>query len=315
MACVKCHELLPKMTNKLILNYLGDAVIYSSDLQILDCPTEWLNSDLIHFHSLRLQNEPHLVIGSDTKSGKDNATDSSGEHHPNIDCLFLDPTVISFLMHQLDESDEDEVSSLTLAWKLPPPNNDAKQQQQQQHEIKRIFVPINDQHKSSHMAYTPGQYAGGTHWSLLVIDIIITSTSEHKTKPEILFYSFDSHRGYNISAAKAVANKMYSVIQQHYTSLQRDGLSTVNVIDCEALQQNNDYDCGLYTLGFAEALLRHSNESVNGSNNGLLDEKAIESAFTSYMNDMGGKVNFASNLRRRIGDDIRKLALEYQQSK
>lgn len=291
------------MANKLILNYLGDAVIYSSDLQLLDCPTEWLNSDLIHFHFLRLQNEPHLVVGSDKKSG----------NNSNIDCLFLDPTVISYIMQQLDEDDEDEVSNLILAWKLPPQNNDVKQQQQ--HEIKRIFVPINDQHKSSHMSYTPGQYAGGTHWSLLVIDIIINSTSENnEAKPELLFYSFDSHRGYNISAAKAVANKMYSLFQQQYSSLQKDGVTNVNVIDCEALQQNNGYDCGLYTLGFAEALLRLSNESGSGSNNGLLDEKTIESAFASYMNDMGGQVHFASNLRRRIGDDIRKLALEYQHS-
>lgn len=305
----RMSELLPKMTNKLILNYLGDAVIYSSDLQLLDCPTEWLNSDLIHFHFLRLQNEPHLVVGSDTKLGKGK--------HPNIDCLFLDPTVISFIMHQLDESDEDEVSNLILAWKLPPPNNDSKQQQQQHHyEIKRIFVPINDQHKSSYMSYTPGQYAGGTHWSLLVIDIIITATPKNdEAKPEVQFYSFDSHRGCNISAANAVASKMYSLFQQHYSSLEKDGVTTVNVIDCEALQQNNGYDCGLYTLGFAEALLRLSNEGGSGSSNGLLDKKAIESAFTSYMNDMGGQLNFASNLRRRIGDDIRKLALEYQQSK
>lgn len=290
------------MTNKLILNYLGDAVVYSSDLYLLDCPTEWLNSDLIHFHFLRLQNEPHLVVGSDTKSRKDS----------NIDCLFLDPTVLSYIMHQLDEDDEDEVSNLLSAWKLPPQNNDAKQQQ---HEIKRIFVPINDQHKSSHMSYTP-QYAGGTHWSLLVIDITIASTSEHcETKPEVRFYSFDSHRGYNISAAKAVANKMYRLFKQHYSSLERDGVTNENVIDCEAPQQNNGYDCGLYTLGFAEALLRFSNESGSGSSNGFLDEKTRESAFTSYMNDMGGQAHFASNLRRCIGDDIRKLAMEYQRSK
>ena len=75
--------------NKLLLNYLGDAVIYSSDLALLDCPTAWLNSDIIHFHFLRLQHQPHLVVGS--------APDADGGHqHPNerkfnIDCLFLDP--------------------------------------------------------------------------------------------------------------------------------------------------------------------------------------------------------------------------------
>ena len=295
------------MTNKLILNYLGDAVIYSSDLALLDCPTAWLNSDLIHFHFLRLQNEPHLVVGSDSKSSKDDATEGGGQQ-PTIDCLFLDPTVISFIMYQLDESDEDEVSNLTSAWKL---NDDAKQQ----HEIKRIFLPINDEHKSSHMSYTPGQHAGGSHWSLLVIDII-ASTSKNETKPQILYYSFDSHRGYNISAANAVANKMNSIFRQHYSSLQTDQMTKeANVIECQALQQNNGYDCGLYTLFFAEALLRYANVTCSGGCSGLLDDSAIETAFTSYMNDLGGQIHFASNIRKRIADDIRKLALEYQQSR
>ena len=291
------------MTNKLILNYLGDAVIYSSDLALIDCPNSWLNSDLIHFHFLRLQNEPNLVVRSDdVKSGKeDGAVDSRGEYS-TINCLFLDPTVISFMMHQLDESDEDEVSSLTSAWNLSPPN-DADVTQQN---IKRIFLPINDEHQSSRMNYTPGQHAGGSHWSLLVIDIITTTSKNNEIKPEIQFYSFDSHHGYNISAAKAVANKMYILFQHHYSSLKKDAITSVNVIECQALQQNNGYDCGMYTLGFAEALLRLSNDR-SGNNTGLLDEKAIEAAFTSYMNDMGGQMHFASNLRRRIGDDIRKL--------
>ena len=289
------------MTNKLILNYLGDAVIYSSDLALLDCPTAWLNSDLIHFHFLRLQHEPyHVVASNDVTSRKQLAdADDCGGEHPNIDCLFLDPTVISFVMHQLDESDHDEISNLISVWNLSPPN-DAKQ-----HHIKRIFVPINDQYKSSHMSYTPGQDAGGSHWSLLVIDII-TATPNNVTKPEIQFYSFDSNHGYNISAAKAVANKLNNVLHQHYSSTQKkDTTSSVNVMECQALKQNNGYDCGLFTLGFAEAILRYD---------GLLDKASLETAFTSYMNDMGGQINFATNLRKRIGDDIRKLALDYQQS-
>jgi hypothetical protein len=302
------------MTNKLILNYLGDAVLYSSDLALLDCPTTWLNSDLIHFHFLRLQHEPSLVIRSgddDVKSRKQqvvvDAADDGGEHPNNIiDCLFLDPTVISFIMHQLDESDHDEISNSISVWNLSPPNTT-----KQQH-IKRIFVPINDQYKSSHMSYTSGQEAGGSHWSLLVIDII-TKPPINETKPEIQFYSFDSHRGYNTSAAKAVANKLYSVLQQHYSSMQKDATASVNVIEYQALQQNNGYDCGVYTLGFAEALLRLSNDG-SGSNDGLLDKDSLETAFTSYMNDMGGQIHFASNLRKRIGDDIRKLALDYQRS-
>jgi hypothetical protein len=294
-----------KMTNKLILNYLGDAVIYSSDLALVDCPTAWLNSDLIHFHFLRLQLEPHLVIGSDAKKSEEDASLNGCGEHPQIDCLFLDPAIISFTMHQIDVSDQDEVSNLISAWNLSPPD-DAKQH------IKRIFVPINDEHKSSHMSYTPGGGAGGSHWSLLVVDIITTTTTPNydETKQGMHFYSFDSHEGYNISAAKAVAHKLHTVLQQQYSSMGRT--ASVNVIEFhQAMQQTNGYDCGVYTLGFAEALLRLSNDR---SDSGLLDEKAIETAFSSYVNDMGGQIHFASNLRKRIGDDIRKLALDYQQS-
>ena len=81
-------------SNKLLVNYLGDAVIYSSDLGLLESPTAWLNSDVIHFWLLRLTNQPNLILGG-------------GGGESDVDCLLLDPAVISFIMHQLDESDED----------------------------------------------------------------------------------------------------------------------------------------------------------------------------------------------------------------
>ena len=281
-----------KMTNELILNYLGDAVIYSSDLTILDCPSSWLNSDIIHFHFLRLQNEPNLIVGCDN-------ADSVDTEQSNIECLFIDPTVVSFIMYQLDETEYDEVTGLTSGWNL---NNDEKQN------TKRIFVPINDEHKSHTMRYTSGHCAGGAHWSLLVIDVITA-----KSKPEIYFYSFDSHRGYNISAAKAVATKFYSVLKQHYSFTADDSANIINVVECQAPQQSNGYDCGVFTLGFAEALLRLSRDNFV-SNKSILNEKAIDTAFSSYFIDMGGHIHFASNLRKRIGNDIRRLSMEYQKT-
>jgi hypothetical protein len=44
------------MTDKLLFNY-HDAVIYASDLSILDCPTAWLNDACIHFQMTRLQHK------------------------------------------------------------------------------------------------------------------------------------------------------------------------------------------------------------------------------------------------------------------
>ena len=67
------------MDDKLLLNY-HDAVVYESDLSILDSPTAWLNDSCIHFQMNRLQfkqQECRSVDGSDLKG-----TD-----------LFLDPYV------------------------------------------------------------------------------------------------------------------------------------------------------------------------------------------------------------------------------
>jgi hypothetical protein len=290
-------------SNKLVLNYLGDAVIYSSDLAILECSTAWLNSDIIHFWFSRLKKQPNLIVGG-----------GGGESdvHVQVDCLLLDPAVISFIMHQLEESDEDyedEVSNLMSTWNL----------EQQQ---RRIFLPINDEYGRSSMRYTQGQQqASGSHWTLLLVDILMSAAPPVDTEqqhnnvivPEMKFYHCDSHRGYNQFAAQAVANKVKSVFLKHYSDDDDSTASNVNVTECQVPQQSNGFDCGLYTLGFAEALLRLSNDNLCGSSrhssDGLL-KGSIETAIASYMSDMGG-LNFASNLRKRIRDDIHKLAVEH----
>lgn len=306
----------PQMTsNKLLVNYLGDAVIYSSDLGLLESPTAWLNSDVIHFWLLRLTNQPNLIVGG-----------GGGESDGDVDCLLLDPAVISFIMHQLDETDEDygdEVSNLMSTWNL------------EQQQRSRFFLPINDEYGSSSLSYTPGQQqASGSHWSLLLVDIVMSTTSppvdttqqrNNMTMPEMKFYHCDSHRGYNQFAAQAVANKVKRVFLKHYSTADDDSINTTNVAvtECQVPQQSNGFDCGLYTLGFAEALLRLSNNdnpcgssrsssnNDNNKNDGLL-KVSIEAAIASYMSDMmGGQINFASNLRKRIRDDIHKLAVEH----
>lgn len=244
-------------SNKLLLNYLGDAVIYSSDLAILESPTAWLNSDIIHFCLLRLKN------------GGEESDDAAAAGNVQVDCLLLDPAVISFIMHQLDESDgdyEDEVSNLMSTWIL----------EQQQRSIKRFFLPINDEYGRSSMSYTAGQQqASGSHWSLLLVDIIfmptappvdITQQHNNMTMPEMKFYHCDSHRGYNQFAAQAVANKVKRMFLKHYSTGDNDSITTnVDVTECQVPQQSNGFDCGLYTLGFSEALLRLSNDNSCGA--------------------------------------------------
>ena len=299
--------------NKLLVNHLGDAVIYSSDLGLLESPTAWLNSDVIHFWLLRLKHQPNLIVGG-------------GGGESDVDCLLLDPAVISFIMHQLDETDEDygdEVSNLMSTWNL------------EQQQRSRFFLPINDEYGSSSMRYTQGQQqASGSHWSLLLVDIVMSTAAppvdttqqrNNVTMPEMKFYHCDSHRGYNQFAAQAVANKVKRVFLKHYSTGDDVSINTtnVNVTECQVPQQSNGFDCGLYTLGFAEALLRLSNDNPcssssssnndddnnNNKNDGLLKVR-IETAIASYMSDMGG-LNFASTLRKRIRDDIHKLAVEH----
>ena len=63
-----------------LLNY-HDAVIYPSDLEILDSPTAWLNDAIIHFQLTRLQHRQTTEL----ENRADGATSTSTEN------LFIDP--------------------------------------------------------------------------------------------------------------------------------------------------------------------------------------------------------------------------------
>jgi hypothetical protein len=64
----------------LLLNY-HDAVIYPSDLEILDSPTAWLNDAIIHFQLTRLQHRQTTEL----ENREDGSTSTSSEN------LFIDP--------------------------------------------------------------------------------------------------------------------------------------------------------------------------------------------------------------------------------
>ena len=71
------------MSNHL-LNY-HDAIIYPSDLALLDSPSDWLNDAVINFQMTRLQHERR-------KSGQKRHRDDDGEVVVNqLEDLFLDP--------------------------------------------------------------------------------------------------------------------------------------------------------------------------------------------------------------------------------
>ena len=71
------------------------------------------------------------------------------------------------------------------------------------------------------------------------------------------------------------------------------------VVECKTPQQGNGYDCGVFTLGLSEAL---SSQPFG------LGKSEQQKELQSQFEIMGGENKFASNLRKRIADDIRELA-------
>lgn len=75
-----------------VLNF-RDALIYRGDLKLVQSRTAWLNDSLIHFY--------FNVLSS---------------IHGDNDCVFMDPSVVSFFIHQCcdDEDLEDFKASTTF---------------------------------------------------------------------------------------------------------------------------------------------------------------------------------------------------------
>lgn len=222
-------------------------------------------------------------------------------------------------MHQCDEDDEDfqdDVSNLYQAWGLSKLQGQSTTTTTSlsKRKTKRIFVPINDQYAQSRSAFAiPG---GGSHWSLLLWEItIIRSVSESESaksehgrtytqsmgEAEILsgYFHFDSYKGYNSSAAKAVAKKLSKVLTCTQSSIVNPNVS---VVECQTPQQNNGYDCGVFMLGFAEALAL--------DDSGFGSQIEYETALKTRFDAMGGQKRFASGLRKSMAVVIRELASE-----
>eukprot|EP00978_Attheya_sp_CCMP212_P028511 scaffold98579_cov54-Attheya_sp.AAC.3 len=237
-----------KSGENLVLNY-HDAVVYQSDLELLDSNTAWLNDACINFQMTRLQQR----------------------HTNNGDLLFMDPSVISFMMHQCDDEDLADLNQgLHLETK------------------KRIFVPINDNYIVS--ADTFRRPGGGSHWSLLVILVVQSSGNQEQS---LMCYHFDSGHGSNFRAASAVADVFCSIFENC------GGPGRVDMKQCITPHQNNGYDCGIYTLAAAEAVAQCcATESVLPI--------AYEQSLQNFVQSFGPE--FGPKMRKQISDDIRSLA-------
>lgn len=247
----------------MVLNF-HDAVLYQSDLEILKS-NAWLNDACIHFCLTKLSHD------LDWPASKT--------------CRFIDPSVLSFFMHQWDEEEDGNEDVLGLKM--------AKKNQSQL----AVFLPINDNYVSNRWT-TPG---GGNHWSLL---LLVASYVESDSPSLAQFLHFDSSAGSNQQAAQAVAQKIQRTLVNWQ---QADKKKTVNskvliFQECSAPQQQNGYDCGIHTLGTAQALAQS-----------ITSRAADFSYQTKQLEDdvkasVAASPCFCSKLRQRIAKDAEELA-------
>ena len=250
-------------SDSLLVEY-QDACVYRSDLALLESNTAWLNDACLHFQMTRLQQRTQPPPPPSAAAAKDGLM-------PRIVCI--DPSVVSFFMHQLsfqDKDDIDEMKTLCQSWGLPLLQQD-REIANNETPVLLLLLPINDNHGASSLSFqTPGS---GTHWSLLVCAIYVPQQGQDHDENDkgCVFFHFDSSKGYNAPTAKRVANKlkkMYLIYQQEEVQgesasssedMAMNGATSSmlhdHVFECQTPQQTNGYDCGVCTLCNAQAII------------------------------------------------------------
>lgn len=265
--------------NPLLLDY-HDACVYKSDLRLVESPTEWLNDACINFQMTRLQ-QKHL---------KSRANGGGG----GAPLLFLDPAVISYMMHQCDEEDLADLGQLWSADMQRMSTSGADECQPC-----GLFVPINDHNAASSAAFQ--SVGGGNHWSML---LVVLSCTRKGGEGRACNYSadqmlhFDSHGRCNAPAAKVVGAKICQALSLH----NKDPQKKVTLTHCSTPQQNNGHDCGIFALGAAEAL----SQSPLWQGDDITSQD-MENAVMDFVHAFGG-AEYAKKVRQKIGQDIRELA-------
>ena len=226
---------------------------------------------------------------------KDSRANQGGGVAPPL--VFLDPAVVSYMMHQCDEED---LADLGQSWSA---------------DIQRmstgggidecrpcgLFVPINDHNAAGSAAFQ--SIGGGNHWSLLLVVLSCSKKGLEGRKLAVdQMLHFDSHGRCNATAAEAVGAKIYQALSLHNNDTATPPNMTVTLTHCSTPQQNNGHDCGIFALGAAEAL---SESSLWQSER--ITTQDMENALTDFVHALGG-AEFAKKMRQKIGQDIRELA-------
>lgn len=195
-------------SNDLVLNY-HDAILYESDLRLLESPTSWWNDACLHFALTYLEHH------------------QSRPHSPTHSIGMFAPSVVSFLMHQCTDEEEDV--------------QDFCRGNQALLDSDVILIPVNDNYTSQHWT-TPG---GGTHWSLLVVK---------KETPVRSWWHFDSiPQSGNLISARAVATKLQQVLLRPASDA--SSAAPVEMESCLTPPQANGYDCAIHTWAAARAVM------------------------------------------------------------
>lgn len=233
-----------------ILNY-HDAVVYGSDLRIVQSESAWLNDACIYFYMNVLQYQD-----------------------PNNN-RFVDPSVISFFMHQC--TDRDDIEDFQKGFQLP---DDGK-----------LFIPVNDNMKLGANWMIPNS---GNHWSLLVIVFSKASAAAA--------WHFDSMRSSdNINAAGDIVNKLALAFPSVFK------INKSNLIQAKVPQQTNCNDCGVHTL--VTAMLLGSSLVVNNKT-ATTDLASYEERIQDFAKS---NPSFCKEMRARIANEmIQKASMKWE---
>jgi sentrin-specific protease 8 len=302
----------------LIINY-HDAVIYGSDLKLLKNRTEWLNDSCIHFFFVLLQQRQRQSEqerereqkDKEKKEGKGTSSSSSSSF------LFMDPSVVSYWMHQC--TDQDDIKDFVNNTNFPKPKG-----RNGNGGGGVIFIAVNDDMAlSSNGWQIPNS---GSHWSLLLIIVGCGDDNNNNNDDDdsevghssLRFLHFDSIRNSrNIRAAEDIAKKiMLHVYSDDNNKRKRDSDSNSDkpkVIQVETPQQLNGYDCGVHVLGAAKilssttaSLIFYSN---NYNNSDSMNSSRLNSLEESLRQGVGNNsFDFCSKLRDEISSEILRLS-------
>lgn len=116
-----------------------------------------------------------------------------------------------------------------------------------------VLVAVNDNDSADR--------SGGIHWSLL------SFVRQHRS-----FYHYDSLSKHNTVQAQRIASNLSSLLSTERSSFQ----------DVECPQQVNSYDCGMYTICYADYVLERF---INGDSRTLYEAVTPESV-TSKRTDL-----------------------------